>query len=111
MISGKFNCALRKIKEVLTEHGFKEVWDNRGTLYEHKCLIDLKGTLHNPYSKNWFDKININNSDSKLPVHTKLVHTPNLNKTSKLKIIFLTLIILRKIYILQNFALVLMIYR
>ena len=35
---------LSPLKQVLTEHGFKEVWDNRGTLREHKFLIDLKST-------------------------------------------------------------------
>ena len=33
---------LSPLKQVLTEHGFKEVWDNRGTSHEHKFLIDLK---------------------------------------------------------------------
>ena len=59
------------MKQIFTEHGFKEVWDNRGTLHEHKFLIDLKSTLHNHYSKGWFNKLSINSSDSKLHTYSQ----------------------------------------
>ena len=70
MVSNKSNW-LSPLKQTLTEHGFKEVWDNRGTLNERKFLIDLKSTLHNHYSKSWFDELNINSSDSKLRTYSQ----------------------------------------